>query len=347
MKNILKKYYLLFIAIILLVLAFSFKDTIKAQVQCQLASHGDVNCDNKVNISDLGILLSHFGESVALPTNTPTPIPPTPTRTPTPASGTPTPTQQPIPTGVTRLNMKSYGNHSATYDARILSIRPQYVIDNPPHGLYGEMENPKYTADWLLQDVVGYQAAGIKVIGYITSGYEGKGGDDGYASKWYSQATNEMLIRNMADIDGVDGVFIDEISEQPNAASKAYLKALTDLAHSKGLITWGNTGVDDFSEWFFTDGGFDFMQSSESWRGQSLSSVQQKWGHRISVTGFNRNYTADDAFNLTIDAWNKGIAYAYINTVEYTSIAPWFEEYANRLRQVQDNYTWPPVPNNP
>lgn len=239
--------------------------------------------------------------------------------------------------------MKSYGNHNATYDARILAIRPQYVIDNPPHGLYGEMDHQEggynYSElDYLLQDVAGYQAVGIKVIGYITAGYEGVGGDDGYASKWYSQATNEMLITNMADIDGVDGVFIDEISEQPNVASKAYLKALTDLVHSKGLITWGNTGVDDFSEWFFTDGGFDFMQSSESWTGQSLSPVQQNYGSQISVTGYKKAYTADDA-------WNKDIAYAYINTVEHTSIAPWFEEYANRLRQVQDNYTWPPVPN--
>jgi hypothetical protein len=60
-----------------------------------------------------------------------------------------------MPTTV-RLNMKSYGNHdelsysstlgNVTYDERILTIRPEYVIDNPAHGLYGEMGNPKYTA---------------------------------------------------------------------------------------------------------------------------------------------------------------------------------------------------------
>ena len=230
------------------------------------------------------------------------------------------------------MNMKSYGNHNAAYDARILSIRPQYVIDNPPHGLYGEMESPQYTASWLLQNVAGYQAAGIKVIGYITSGYEGKGGDDGYATKWYSLDMQKKLITNMATIDHVDGVFIDECSEQPGTASKTYLKALTDLAHSYGLITWGNTGVDQFDEWFFTEGGFDYMQSSESWRGQALSSVQKKWGSRISVTGFNSSYTANDALRLTLDAWNKGLAYCYINTVEYVAIAPWFEQYAQMLR---------------
>ncbi len=245
-------------------------------------------------------------------------------------------------TGLTRLNMKSYGNHNATYDARILNIRPQFVIDNPPHGLYGEMQG--YNDSWLLQNVKGYQAAGIKVIGYITSGYEGRGGDDGYSSSWYSLEMNKKLITNMALIDRVDGVFIDEVSAYPGAQSKQYLKTLTDLAHSYGLITWGNTGVDQFDEWFFTEGGFDYMQSSEAWRGQALSAVQKKWGSRISVTGFNRSYTADDAYRLTIDAWNKGLAFAYINTTEYTSIAPWFEEYAGMLRFAGGTVTPTPAP---
>ena len=233
-------------------------------------------------------------------------------------------------TNLVRLNMKSYGNHNATYDARILEIKPQYVIDNPPHGLYGEMYG--YNSSSLLQNVASYQSAGIKVIGYITCGYEGAGGGDHYTSKWYSLDMQKKLITNMATLDHVDGVFIDECSDYPNTASKTYLKTLTSLAHSYGLITWGNTGVDQFDEWFFTEGGFDYMQSSESWQGQSLSAVQKKWGSRISVTGFNKNYTVDDAVRLTLDAWNKGLAFCYINTVEYVAIAPWFEQYANSLR---------------
>jgi len=244
------------------------------------------------------------------------------------------------------MNMKSYGNHDTIscsdtigcvpYDERVLGIRPEYVIDNPPHGLYGEMDEQQYhegyTYDYLLQDVAGYQAAGIKVIGYITSGYEGAGGDDHYDPYWYSLETNKMLITNMATLDHVDGVFIDECSDYPNAASKSYLQQLSDLAHSYGLIVWMNTGVDQFDEWYFTSGVADLMQSSEAWVGQSLSPVQQEWGDRIGVTGFKRSYTAQDAYELTIDAWCKGLAYCYINTVEYTKIAPWFEEYAGMLR---------------
>jgi hypothetical protein len=55
------------------------------------------------------------------------------------------------------------------------------------------------------------------------------------------------------------------------------------------------------------------------------------------VTGFNPSYNAQDAYRLTIDAWNKGLAYCYINTVEYTEIAPWFEEYAQMLREAPGN----------
>jgi hypothetical protein len=244
--------------------------------------------------------------------------------------------------GMLRMNMKSYGNHDESsnsstlgnvpYDQRILAIKPELVLDNPPHGLYGEMEGQDYTATWLLQDIAGYHAAGIKIFGYISGGYEGSGGDDHYASQWYSLATNKRLITNMATIDHVDGVFIDECSDFPNAASKSYLTALSDWAHSYGMTVWMNVGVDDFDEWFFTSNVADFMQSSEEWLGQSLSAVQRKWGSRIGVTGFNASYNAQTAYDLTIDAWCKGLAYCYINNVEYTAIAPWFEEYAQKLR---------------
>jgi hypothetical protein len=248
-----------------------------------------------------------------------------------------------IPTyNTVRLVMKSYGNHDelsfsnslgmVLYDQRILSLKPEYVIDNPPHGLYGEMEEPKYIGDWLLQNIKEYQDAGIKVIGYISGGYEGSGGDDCYDRKWYSLEMNKILIKNMATIDKVDGVFIDECTDFPGYKSKAYLVELCTLAHSYGLLVWGNTGVDDFDEWYFIEGGFDFMQSSEAWKGQQLSLIQKKWVAKISVTGFSRSYTEQDAYHLTLDAWNKGIAFCYINDTEYVTIAPWFEEYVDMLR---------------
>lgn len=234
----------------------------------------------------------------------------------------------PDPTPV-RMVIKSYGRHTPAYDARILAIRPRYVVDNPLHGLYGVMPGRQTTP--LLQDVQLYRDAGIKVIGYLTVGYEGKSSGGNLSPQWYSLETNKGLIRDMAIIDGVDGVFFDECSAFPNASSRQYLKELADYARSFNLLVWGNVGLDNFDPWFFTGAGFDYVHSTEDWRGQALTPVQKEWAHRISVSGFKQTYTADDAYNLTLDAWRKGVAFAYINDVDYTSMAPWFEEYASRL----------------
>jgi hypothetical protein len=75
------------------------------------------------------------------------------------------------------------------------------------------------------------------------------------------------------------------------------------------------------------------MQSTENWRGQSPSPTQKEWGKRVSVAGFSPAYTAADAYQLTVDAWEKGIRYCYITVDEYTSLAPWFEEYVSMLRE--------------
>jgi hypothetical protein len=242
------------------------------------------------------------------------------------------------------LCVKAYIRHDQDFDARILSVRPEYVVGNPLHGVWGEWsaDNGQDTS-WLLHDVERYQNEGIKVIGYITAGYEGWGSAGGLPQSYCSLETNKRLIKNMAEIDHVDGIFIDELTAEPWDSSKEYLKELTDLAHSYGLITWGNAGVDEFDEWFFTEGGFDFMHSSETWRGQDLSEVQREWGHRISVTGFDPSYTAKDAFELTVDAWEKGLAFCYINDEGYSSIAPWFEEYVAMLREYGRDTTPPTV----
>jgi hypothetical protein len=116
---------------------------------------------------------------------------------------------------------------------------------------------------------------------------------------------NKKLITNMATIDHVDGVFIDECSAFPNSTSKTCLKALSDHSRSYGLIVWMNVGVDNFDEWYFTANVADFVQSSEAWRGQSLTPVQDKWGSRIGVTGYRSSCTAQDVYRLTTNGINQ------------------------------------------
>jgi hypothetical protein len=230
-----------------------------------------------------------------------------------------------------RLNLVYYGQHTPETDALILRIKPQYIIANPPHGLWGEIYG--YDTASLLQGVAACQSAGIKVIGYITGGYEGKGSGSSMVPYYYSLKLNLRMIKNMAEIDHVNGVFIDECSAFPNPTAREYLRELTTLARSYGLITWGNVGRDEFDPWFFTGGGFDLMTSTEQWQSQQLSRVQSEWGYRISVTGFKATYTAQDAVELTLDAWKKGIAYCYISNDEYASLPVWLEEYASLLRK--------------
>ena len=229
------------------------------------------------------------------------------------------------------VNLIYYGVHNSEIDSRIINARPDYVIGNPPHGLWGEVQG--YDSPWLLQNVKSFQAAGIKVIGYLTAGYEGFKSGGGLSRQWYTLEMNRKLIKNMAEIDRLDGIFIDETSQYPGDASRKYLKELTEFVRGYGLITWGNTGENEFDDWYFKDGGFNFMQSTEHWRGGSLSRTQKEWGKRISVAGFKLAYTANDAVRLTLDAWRKGIRHCYITVDEYTSLAPWFEEYVSRLRE--------------
>ncbi len=230
-----------------------------------------------------------------------------------------------------RLNLVYYGAHTPEDVSTIRRVAPRYLIDNPPHGFWGQLrvfDNPQ-----LLQDVRGYAALGIEVIGYTTGGYEENGSGSGIEKRWYTLDMNRKIIHDMAQLDGVKGVFIDECSAFPDHHSKKYLRSLTDLAHSLGLLTWGNTGTPDFDGWYFSEGGFDLMHSTERWRGQELSWTQHRWGHRISVTGCRRDYTAGEAARLTLDAWRKGIAYCYICHDGYTTLPPWLEQYGDKLKE--------------
>ncbi len=230
-----------------------------------------------------------------------------------------------------RINLIFYGTHTPIIDSRILSVKPQYVIVNSPHGLWSEISGTN-----IFPNMAAYKAAGIKVIGYITAGYEESGSNGSLDHKWYTLGINQTMIKKMAEIDHVDGVFIDECSAFPSEISRTYLKTLTDLAHSYGLITWGNVGQAEFDTWFFTKGGFDLMQSNEDWYGQNLSQVQHDWGNWISVAGLKPGCTAQDAFNLTVKAWQQGLAYCYITDSGYTAIPSWLDDYASLLQNYED-----------
>lgn len=236
------------------------------------------------------------------------------------------------PEGVVPLALIYYGDASPEVKAKILEIKPQYLICAPSHSLWGEMSGH---SSKIFTDITAFQEVGIKVIGYITAGYEGTWSGGEIDDKWFSLETNKKLIKDMAEIDHVDGVFIDECSVFPTSGSRQYLKELTDYAKSFGLITWGNVGMTDFDPWYFTESSFDMMHSTEQWHGEYPSPVQSENGSRISVTGFKPEYTAKDALDLTVNAWRKGMAYCYItnSTLGYDKLPFWVTEYIESLKQ--------------
>ena len=232
-----------------------------------------------------------------------------------------------------KLNLIYYGIHNNEVEQQILNVCPEFLISNTMHGLWGAIFGED--TNWLLHDVTAYNEAQIKVIGYITGGYEGRRSTGGIDPFWYSLEKNMGYITNMAVIDQVDGIFIDECTAMPDGPSKNYLQALTEHAHSHGLITWGNVGVDSFDPWYLTDGGFDFIHSTEAWCDKDLTSVQSIYGKRLSVAGLMTSTTTlEEAVHLTIRALQKGIAYCYI-TPAYTMLPEWLVNYALEIRKYE------------
>ena len=97
-----------------------------------------------------------------------------------------------------KLNLVYYGNHDAEVYAAIIEARPEFLIGNTAHGLWGAINS--HSADWLLQDTAKFKATGIKVIGYITAGYEGQGSNGDISSGLYTQEKNLEFISDMAEM---------------------------------------------------------------------------------------------------------------------------------------------------
>jgi len=95
-----------------------------------------------------------------------------------------------------RLNLVYYGRHEPEIDARIVAAAPDYAIVNTPHGLWGEVQGCE--TPLCLPNPAGYHAAGIKVMGYLTGGYEGTGSGGRLEPEFYSLDFNRRIIEVMS-----------------------------------------------------------------------------------------------------------------------------------------------------
>jgi hypothetical protein len=124
--------------------------------------------------------------------------------------------------------MPIYGNTSTQFSAAEAAARrvPLIAVFNPSDGP-GTSKNTSY-ANWVNR----IKAAGGEVTGYLATGYAGnalsnmKSQMDKYAT-WY----------------GVNGYFLDEMTDASNSANRTYYKSLYDYANGKGKFIVGNPGT--------------------------------------------------------------------------------------------------------
>jgi hypothetical protein len=166
-------------------------------------------------------------------------------------------------------------------------------------------------------------AAGIKYFEYLDGGYEGT----------VSRSIPNDLQSNLnyiaaADNAGAYGIFLDEVSSYPGADSLTYLRQISKAARALGLKIVFNTGVASWSDQLMTY--CDYMNSSETWRNNTLTKSQEKYRNRV---WFETQEVTDaaTAAKLTKTAWDEGIKAAYV-CEKYIALPDWLDDYISQIK---------------
>jgi hypothetical protein len=205
------------------------------------------------------------------------------------------------------INLINYGSDSTAIDNTIINAHPAFIVDNSPAGPWKGNAN-----------ISTFVSAGIKYFEYIDGGYEGT-----EAQAILNDITSNLNYITAAANAGAYGIFLDEVSANPNSASLSYLQQIYNKAHSLALKVVFNCGVDIWSDSLMTY--CDYINSSEVWNNGPLTASQAKWASRtwLLTQGVN---DAATAANLTKEAWAKGILAEYACS-SYGSIPSWLPTY--------------------
>ena len=207
------------------------------------------------------------------------------------------------------INMIYYGSNSGGIEQDIINAHPAFLVDNSPAGPWQGDAN-----------VSEYESAGIKYFEYLDGGYENT----------VSRAIPNNLQANLNYIaavakTGAYGIFLDEVSSNPDAASLAYLTAISNAAHAAGLKVVFNTGVSSWSSSLMSL--CDYMNSSETWNNGGLTTCQATYASRVWMETESVS-SASAAASLTEGACNDGILAEYA-CGEYTVLPNWISSYAS------------------
>ena len=171
---------------------------------------------------------------------------------------------------------------------------PVTAIINPSNGP-GTSSNSSYVTY-----VAKLQAAGIKVIGYVATGGGG-----------VSTATVEGQINDYQTWYAVDGIFMDEMSEQ--AAEFSYYQTLTNYIHSHGMaLSVGNPGAPVY---WTTLGAADVIicyENSGMPSTTAISSITTGSFGGASNWGFIAHDVASLPNQSTLEAFAPYVAWVYV-----------------------------------
>jgi Putative Ig domain len=205
------------------------------------------------------------------------------------------------------IDMINYGTNSGGVDQTIINAHPEFLVDNSPAGPWkGDANISEYTA------------AGIKYFEYIDGGYENT-----EAMSIPNDLASNLTYITAAAKAGAYGIFLDEVSANPNAASISYLSQIYNAAHSLGLKVVFNTGVDSWSDSLMNY--CDYINTSEVWNNTALTASQTKWAGRSWVLTQGVN-DATTAANLSKGAWSKGLLAEYACSA-YGTVPSWMPTY--------------------
>lgn len=212
-------------------------------------------------------------------------------------------------------------NQPNTDMTTIKAIRPDILIDNTPHGFWGE------TNGFVGCNPNEYTPLGIEVYSYISGGWEGthhQGGAD--TSDLTVNLSRIQGIKN----DGATGVFLDEVSGFPGQNAKQYISEIYNKCQQLNLKLILNPGVQSFDPWLVTQ--CDYVLTDEHYTGTRPPTASElPFLNRVLVVAQNIT-NAPAAVNITLGARNHGFGFSYACT-EYITIPSWIAAYEAQIAQ--------------
>jgi hypothetical protein len=185
-----------------------------------------------------------------------------------------------------RLCIVNYGWNTSATNQAVINAKPDMTINNSSVGPW------KGNAS-----ILAFMNAGIPYFEYLDGGYEGT-----QARSIPNDLQSNIAFMVAAKNAGAYGIFLDEVSTNPNAASISYLTAIHNEALLLGLKTIFNTGYYVFDAATLKN-LTDLLMADEDYTGNVPTSSEIAFGLSRIIVVNDQVATAANAISITKAAW--------------------------------------------